>query len=268
MELALVNRFRAIALEHAGIALSEGKAALLEARIGERLRALGLPDAGSYLKLLEEDASRDELVQFIDAVSTNLTSFFREPEHFELLAEEAATWRREKRTKIRVWCAAASSGEEPYTLAMTLADAFAGEVVDWRVLGTDISTRALAKAEAGVYSGQRVEAIPKAARLRHFERQMQAGTVVWSVRPELRKRVVFRRVNLAAPPYFLSGPIDAVFCRNVMIYFATPTRQALVSEVERVLRPDGLFIIGHAETLTGIRSSFRQLRASVFRVVP
>lgn len=268
MEPSLVNRFRAIAREHAGIALSEGKEALLEARIGQRLRALGLADARSYLRLLEEDDSRHELVQFIDAVSTNLTSFFREPDHFELLAAEALMWRREKRAKIRVWCAAASTGEEPYTLAMTLSDAFDGVDVDWRVLGTDISTRALAKAEAGVYSDETAEGIPKAVRLRHFERQKDGGNVHWVVRPELRKRVVFRRLNLAAPPYFVNGPLDAVFCRNVMIYFATATRQALVSEVERVLRPDGLFVIGHAETLTGVQSSFRTQRASVFRAAP
>ena len=261
---ALFRRFRDGAYTHAGISLKDGTETLVESRIGKRLSALGLPDAESYADFLEAHPD-DEIVQFLDVISTNFTSFYREPDHFELLTEEAQRWLEEGRTRVRVWCAASSTGEEPYTLVMTL-DQVLGSQVDWRLLATDISTRVLDAAGRGVFPEDRFKGMPNHLRMRYFNRARRNGEQdEWEIRPEYRQRVSFGRLNLSHVPYPLSGPLDAVFCRNVMIYFDTPMRQTVVSQVERLLRPGGLFVIGHAETLNGLNTRLQILRPSVFR---
>lgn len=261
------QRFRDVAYRHAGITLKDGKETLVEARIAKRIAALGLADAQAYLSFLERDADGEELVRFLDVISTNFTSFFREVDHFTFLTEEAEQWLSEGRTRVRVWCAASSTGEEPYSLAMTL-DQVLGDRVEWKLLATDISTRVLAQASAGVYPADRLAQIPAHVRNRYFQKHPEGGPDAWLVRPALREHVVFGRLNLSRPPYPLHGPLDAVFCRNVMIYFDTAVRQHVADEVERLLRPGAPFVVGHAETLAGVRTSLRVLRPSVFRKAP
>lgn len=261
---ALYKRFRDVAFLQAGIALKEGKEMLVESRIARRIHALGLPDAASYADILEQGPAA-EIVEFIDAISTNFTSFFREPEHFDVLTEAAREWLAERRTRIRVWCAAASTGEEPYSILMTL-DPVLKDRVDWRLLATDISTRVLGRAREGVFAGARVRSVPSHLRQQYFRRAAQSGDAdAWEVRPPYRDRIAFARLNLSIPPYPLHGPLDAVFCRNVMIYFDAPMRQTVVTQVERLLRPGGLFFVGHAETLTGLNTRMRFVQPSVFR---
>ncbi len=269
MDRALFDAFRAIAHDHAGIALPDGKETLVEARIGRRLRALGLPDARSYLHWLANDQSGDELISFLDAISTNFTSFFREPAHFDLLTAEARGWRDANAARVRVWCAASSSGEEPYTIAMILAQVFEGSGCDWKVLATDISTRILAAAEAGTYPYERLAEVPGHLRTRWFSRVASpAGEPeLWQVVPALRSHIVFRRLNLAGPPFPMKGPFDAIFCRNVMIYFDAVTRQGFVHEADRLLSRGAPLFIGHAETLTGLTTRCQMIKPSVYRKV-
>lgn len=261
---ALFRRFRDVAYSQAGIALKDGKETLVESRIGKRLTALGLPDAEAYADFLEAHAE-DEVVQFLDVISTNFTSFYREPDHFELLTEHATQWLEAGQQKVRVWCAASSTGEEPYTLLMTLDQVLGGQV-DWKILATDISTRVLDAARKGAFPEERLAGVPSHLKHHYFERIKRPGVPdEWQIRASYREHVTFGRLNLSHVPYPLSGPLDAVFCRNVMIYFDAATRQTVVTQAERLLRPGGLLVIGHAETLNGLNTRLQIVRPSVFR---
>ncbi|MBN1824776.1 MAG: protein-glutamate O-methyltransferase [Candidatus Eisenbacteria bacterium] len=268
MDQALFRKFCKLAHDKAGIHLKEGKESLVQARVAKRLRALGLDHPREYLEYMERDESGEELVLFLDVISTNFTNFFREPDHFDVLAEDVKRLVLEKgRRRIRLWSAASSSGEEPYTMAITVLEALEGAPADFRILATDISTRMLARAEEGVYAAGRLEGVPKAFRHKYFERIGRRGSEEESyrIRPAVRERVVFRRLNLADPPFPMQGPLDVVFCRNVMIYFDQPVRQRLVSEIERLLAPGGLLCIGHSETLSTVKNHLKYIRSSVFR---
>lgn len=267
MKKALFDRFRKIAYANAGIHLKDGKETLVDARVAKRLRALGLSSPEEYLDLLEGDSTGDELIRFLDAISTNFTSFFREPDHFELLGEELRRWMADGQRKFRIWSAASSTGEEPYTIAMVVAEATSGQPVDSLILATDISTQVLAHATRGVYDASRLGPLTPARRNRFFTKlDGPAGAEPqYEASQELRKLLVFKRLNLSVTPMPMRGPLDVVFVRNVMMYFDNTVRQALISEVERLLRVDGLLLIGHAESLGGIRTSLTQLRPSVFR---
>lgn len=256
------HRLRDLAYDHAGISIRGGKESLVEARIACRLRVLGLPDAEAYVRHIEHHLDGDEIVQFLNVISTNFTSFFRESDHFAFLSEQARVWLEQGRTRIRIWCAASSSGEEPYSLAMTL-DQVLGDRVDWKILATDISTRVLAQASAGSYRADRLTGVPARLAEHYFPLDAESGARI--ARPDLRARISFGRLNLARPPYPIHGPLDGVFCRNVMIYFDTATRQQVATEVERLLRPGAFLVIGHAESLAGIRTPLELVRASVLR---
>jgi len=268
MQRTLFERFARLAFDKAGIALKQGKEALVEARIGKRMRALRLPDAAAYVEYLETAGDEEELLKFLDVISTHFTSFFREPDHFEEMVAAVEAWAARGQKRFRFWSAACSTGEEPYSWAMTLLDRAGWDRLDWRILATDISAHTLEQAAAGVYDAGRVAAVsaglarrflvpapgPDGGAQRHF-----------AVADAVKDRVVFRRLNLAQPPYPMTGPLDVVFCRNVLIYFDQPTRQRLVAAVEELLRPGGLVCLGHTETLNGIRTRLRLTRPSVFR---
>jgi len=265
MRASEFHGFRELAYREAGISLRDGKEDLVATRIARRMRVLGIEESGAYLEYLQQAAHKDEIVNFIDAISTNFTSFYREKEHFELLTRELRAAVEAGARRIRIWCAAAATGEEPWTLALTLTEALAGTSVDWRLLATDISTRALAAATEGRY-GRILAQVPAAQRSRYFVAAPDRdGEPTWKVSDALRRAVLFRRLNLARLPFPLTGGLDAIFCRNVMIYFDQPVRQALVGEMERLLRPGGLLVIGHSETLNGITTTMTMTRPSVYR---
>lgn len=266
MDEALFRKFRDLAYERAGIALNDGKATLVSARVAKRLRALGLASARDYLRYLESDGTGEEMVQFLDVISTNFTSFFRENDHFDTLTREVAAMVRDGQTEIRLWSAACSSGEEPYTMAIAALEAIGEAPVRLRILATDISTRVLAHARQGIYAATRIDPVPAPLRTRYFIRHADPGSgdVRFEVQPDVRKRVVFQRLNLSAPPFPMSGPFDAIFCRNVMIYFDNAVRQGLVSEVERLLADGRHLMIGHSETLNGIDTGLRCIGGSTF----
>jgi chemotaxis protein methyltransferase CheR len=276
MNAKLFEAFRDLAYGEAGILLSESKESLVSSRIQRRVRDLGLPSEVEYLAHLRADKTGAELVRFLDAISTNFTSFFREPAHFQVLADEARALLERKAKRIRVWCAAAATGEEPYSLAITLSEVL-GESSDFRILATDISVKALETASEGRYTLSRLSQVPRTLRDKYFVKERATNAPVadsrtaepeeatYRVSPALRSRIVFKRLNLAAPPFPMKGELDVVFCRNVMIYFDRTVRQRLVGEVERLLKPGGLFVVAHAETLSGVQSGFSSLKPSLYR---
>jgi chemotaxis protein methyltransferase CheR len=268
MNPALFQAFRDIAYQQAGISLRDGKEALVSARLAKRVRDLGLGGEAEYLDVLRKDASGDEMVRFLDAISTNFTSFFREKPHFDQLAEEARAHVAAGGRRFRVWCAASSSGEEPYSIALTLDQIFHGTDVDYKVLATDISTRVLDQARRGHYSERQIDPVPRELRARYFQRLSEQGSgeeARYEVSAALRGRILFKRLNLATPPFPMQGPLDVVMCRNVMIYFDQAVRQRLIAEVERLLAPGGLLMIGHSETLNGITTGLRGIRPTTYR---
>jgi len=265
MEAETFQAFQEIAYSKAGIFLRQGKAALVQARLAKRLRELGLASEREYLSRLRGAEGGEELVLFLDAISTNFTRFFREPDHFESLRDHVAGLRSAGQRRFRFWSAACSSGEEPYTAAMVLDPVLEG--CDWKILATDISTRVLGRAAEGVYNEEDVEPVSQSLRSRFLETIAPAadGSPRWVVKARLRDRIVFRRLNLASRPFPMSGPMDAIFCRNVMIYFDRPMRAGVVGEFERLLRPGSPLYIGHSETLNGIATRLRTERPSVYR---
>ncbi len=264
MEPETFQAFQHIAYQKAGIFLRPGKAALVQARLARRLRELGLTSEREYLEHLRVEGE-EELVLFLDAISTNFTKFFREPDHFETLARDVQAALSAGQTRFRFWCAGCSSGEEPYTAAMVLEPLL--RTRDWKVLATDISTRVLTRAARGTYTEEEIEPVPEPLRGKYLERVTGVdGAGRFAVSPRLREHIVFHRLNLAERPYPMKGPLDAVFCRNVMIYFDRTMRAGLVGEIERVLRPGAHLFIGHSETLNGIASLLRSERPSVYRL--
>lgn len=256
------DKLRSIVYRETGIAISEDKRELLTNRVGKRLRALGLRSAGEYLHILETDAASDELLEFIDAVSTNVTHFFREGDHFDLLKKYIAAF--EKNAEIKIWCSACATGEEPYTLAMVALSALERARCRCRILATDICGRALRAASQGCYSEHQVKKVPRDLLGRYFTKERRGGEVWYSAGDDLRKTISFRRMNLSKFPYPLSGPIDVIFCRNVMIYFDVDLRAKMVGEFQRLLRPGGSLFIGHSENLLGISHQLKSVQASVF----
>ncbi len=263
MEQETFQAFQQIAYQKAGIFLRPGKAALVQARLARRLRELGLTTEKEYLAKLQADAG-DEVILFLDAISTNFTKFFREPDHFDTLQQDVEAALRAGQTRFRFWSAACSSGEEPYTAAMVLEPLLRGK--DWKLLATDISTRVLARAAEAVYTEEDLEPVPEPLKRRYLEPAASAdGARRWAIARALRERIVFHRLNLANRPYPMTGPLDAVFCRNVMIYFDRPMRAGLVSEIDRLLRPGAHLFIGHSETLNGLETRLRTERPSIYR---
>jgi chemotaxis protein methyltransferase CheR len=255
------DALRELIYAQSGITLGEHKQALVVARVGKRMRELRLETHAEYVDHVQR-RGQDEVVHLLDAISTNVTSFLREPIHFELLAQVFARWLAGGQRRFRLWSAACSSGEEPYSMAMTLVEAAGDAAVDLRILATDISTLVLEQAVAGVYRKERVGPIPAQLRQRYFEPARADGSEL-AVTAALRRLVVFRRLNLSQP-LPMHGPLDVIFLRNAMIYFDHAVRQRLVSECHRLLRPEGYLVVGHAENLTGLASGFRAERPSVY----
>ncbi len=255
---------RSMMYAQVGIVLQDNKRALVEARVNKRLRALGIDSYDGYLEYLGGPEGGAELIQLIDAISTNVTHFFRENEHFDFTAEVVGQWLAEGRRKLRFWSAACSTGEEPYSLAMTLRSVKGFAQADAKILATDISTRVLKMAAEGRYDSSVVAKIPAPMRKGAF-RSLSDGREEVTV--DLKRLMMFRRMNLNKTPYPIKGVFDIIFCRNVMIYFDRDLRARIVGEAHRLLQPGGYLIIGHAETLIGMESRFEFVMPSVYRKV-
>lgn len=255
-------QFQRFIYDAAGITMASGKQALVSGRLAKRLAHYQLNSYSDYLRLLESRAQPAELQVAVDLLTTNETYFFREPKHFALLRELAQEAHHRNRA-LRVWSAASSSGEEPYSIAMVLADVM-GPDAPWEVLGTDISTRVLQRARCGHYPMERAAHMPQAY-LKRFclkGQGSEAGTLL--IERGLRQRVQFQHLNLNAPLPKL-GHFDVIFLRNVMIYFSLATKRQVVARLLAQLRPGGYFLIGHSETLNDINDSLTVVAPSIYR---
>ncbi len=238
------EKVRKLIYDHAGISLSPSKREMVYSRLGRRLRALGLSSFDDYLDVLES-GNADEWEAFTNSLTTNLTSFFREEHHFPILAE---LMRRHKGERIVLWCCAASTGEEPYSMAITAAETFGTLTPPVKILATDLDTNVLAKAQAGVYAMERLEKMSEERMRRYFLRGSGKQAGYAKVRDELRNLITFRQLNLLDTNWPVRGPLHAIFCRNVMIYFDKPTQLAILKQFAPLLRPDGLMFAGHSES--------------------
>ena len=255
------QRVRDLIYMRAGISLSDAKQDMVYSRLARRLRARGLKRFSDYLALLHGGDER-EWEAFTNALTTNLTSFFREAHHFPILAEHVQHQQRGRR--IEIWSCASSTGEEPYSIAITMAETFGSLTPPISVLATDIDTQGLAQAEEGIYPLDRVERLGAERLKRFFLRGTgpQAGQA--RVRPDLRSLITFRRLNLLDPAWPVRSQFDAIFCRNVMIYFDRPTQEALVARFTAHLRPGGHLLIGHSESLNGIQHSLQYVQPTIY----
>jgi chemotaxis protein methyltransferase CheR len=247
------------------IDLHAGKEGLVKTRLLRRLRELGLGDMRTYLRLVEADATGAEVAALVDVLTTNKTSFFREAQHFDFLRAQVLPERMaEGGGPLRYWSAGCSTGEEAYTLAMVLCEALPeASAKAARILATDISARVLAEARAGVYSAARVQEVPPALRQKYFARA-SASTPEFKVAPRLQEMVRFAQLNLM-DAWPMRGPFDAIFCRNVMIYFDRATQERLVQRFWELLSPDGHLFVGHSESLTALEHRFDYVQPAVYR---
>jgi chemotaxis protein methyltransferase CheR len=266
-ELELTDRELArivtLVYDRSGITLHQGKRPLVIARLQKRLRAHGLTTFSAYLDLVERDRTGGELILLLDAIATNHTYFFREEQHFALLASRVVPeWRARKPTgPLRIWSAACSSGEEPYTIAMTLADL--PLPIDFGILASDMSTKVIAAARAGVYNVTGVESLTRDILFRHFERGSDLPEGLARVSAKIRRRVSLLNLNLLEIDD-VGERFDAIFCRNVMIYFDKSVQQRVVSMLERHLKPTGYLFTSHSESLNGLEHSLRWVAPAVY----
>jgi chemotaxis protein methyltransferase CheR len=255
--------------ETCGIHLHMGKRELVRARLAKLLRQGRFDSFADYIHHVEQDTSGQELIQLIDAISTNLTSFFRENDHFVYLQNEylsacLARKHEQRSYRLRVWSAGCSSGEEPYTIGIVLSEVLPSDRPwDVKILATDISTRVLGIAREGVYDEQKVKSVPKLLKQRYLHRQPGSTDRMYQVSDSLKDMILFRRLNLQEP-WPVKGPIDVIFCRNVMIYFDKQTQQRLIERFWEVLAPGGVLFTGHSESLTGIAHSFKYVQPTIY----
>lgn len=239
------EKVRRMIYEHAGINLSDAKQDMVYSRLARRLRANNMQTFGQYLTLLESNNEK-EWEAFVNSLTTNLTSFFREPHHFPLLADYLKTHGHGR--EVVIWCSASSTGEEPYSIAMTAVDAYNSFTPPVRILASDLDTNVLKKAETGMYPLERVEKLSEAQIKRFFLRGTGPNDGMVRVRPELRNLITFRQVNLLDSNWPMRGPIDIIFCRNVMIYFDKETQYSILKKFVPLLRHEGLLFAGHSES--------------------
>ncbi|MDR4494415.1 MAG: protein-glutamate O-methyltransferase [Nitrospirales bacterium] len=257
--------FKSLIYQKVGITLDTPKKTLLVSRLGKRLRELNLSTYKDYYDRVSAKGGEEELTKLLDLVSTNKTDFYREPVHFDFLRDRVIPEMQTTKT-LRIWSSASSSGEEPYTIAMTLSDAIF-DMHRWniKILASDISTRVLSKAASGIYEDERVSQLPQDLVKRYFLRGngKQAGKV--RVRPQVANLVAFRRINLMDPTFPIRNPLDVIFCRNVMIYFDRPTQAKLMEKFFKYLRPGGYLFIGHSESLQWIEHKFTYLKPTIYQ---
>ena len=259
------EQVRSLIYQRAGISLNAGKHAMVYSRLSRRLRETGQSTFAGYLQWLQASkgaAGEAEWQEFVNCLTTNLTSFFREDHHFQALADDL----RERAARhLRIWCSAASTGEEPYSIAMTVAETL-GAQAQVSILASDIDTKVLATAQRGVYEADS-RGLSTERLLRHFMRGKGANAGLIRIKPELARRVEFRPFNLMSHSWSLGEPFDLIFCRNVMIYFDAATQRQVLQQMHGVLRPGGLLYVGHSENFTESRALFRLRGKTVYQRV-
>jgi len=258
------EQFRKLAYEKVGIDLRPGKEQLVSARLGKKMRELHLHSYKEYYRHVQDDKSGEALIAMIDALTTNHTSFFREIAHFEFLRKTILPGLR-NRDRISIWCAASSTGEEPYSIAFSVLDELGMEALPrLQITATDISTRVLTIAKRGAYPAERFRDFPPQQLRSYLLRGEQKWKDWYLVKKEIRAAIAFDRLNLM-DDFIHAGPFPVIFCRNVMIYFDRPTQENLVRRMSHYLEPGGYLLIGHAESLNGTNHSLQYIRPAVYR---
>ena len=261
-------RISKMVYDHCGINLHDGKKELIRARLAKKLRSGRFRTFSDYMEHVLEDKTGREFSDFIDTLSTNLTSFFRERQHFDyvqdiLLPRLVAKKQKEKNQRIRIWSAGCSSGEEPYSIAITLLDNLPKGQWDAKILATDISTRVLETARAGIYNAERIAPVPPPQKAKYLIPKAEKGNTVFEVQNTVREKITFRYLNLMED-WPIKGPLDFIFCRNVMIYFDKPTQATLVGRFFNLLDSGGILFTGHSESLTGIEHKFKYVQPTIY----
>jgi chemotaxis protein methyltransferase CheR len=254
-------RFQALIYKIAGIQMADSKKVLLIGRLTRRLKHYGLDSFGEYYNLVSAPGQEAELQNMVDLLTTNETYFFREPKHFDFLADELLA-QHKPGTPFAIWSAACSSGEEPYTLSMVIADKLGDG--PWQIVASDISTAVLARAKAGHYPLERSKGIPPEFLKRYCLKGVRAQEGTFLITPKLRDRIRFMQINLNKQLPDV-GPFDVIFLRNVMIYFDMETKRQVVANLIGKLKPGGYFIVGHSETLNGISDKLQAIRPTIYR---
>jgi chemotaxis protein methyltransferase CheR len=256
--------------EHSRIRLGAEKQALLANRLQKRLRVLGLESYDDYCAVLRSPEGSEEIEELVDLISTNHTKFFREPDHFSFLANQLLPalipGLVASRSPLRLWSAAASSGEEPYTMAIVVAEQLrAHPSLDWQITASDISRRMLTQAQQGIYQMDSIQPVPPELLKRYFQKGIGTRAGTCRVKPELQKRVRFERINLFQAEYPVFPKQHVIFCRNVMIYFDLPSRATAVQRILRHLSPGGYLVVGHSESLLGIHHNLQPIKQGIYQ---
>ena len=259
------EKFRRLAYDTFGLDLREGKEQLVSARLMKLMTRLDIRSYKDYYNYVTSDPSGQALTEMVDVLTTNHTSFLRESSHFDFLVEQALSeWSR--RSRIRIWCAASSTGEEPYSIAFSLLDKVSrSQTIE--ILATDISNRVLETARRGIYPNSRLESLPTDWTRKYLLRGQNQSEGLFRVKPEVRSLIRFERLNLIEPFPKLE-PFPVIFCRNVMIYFDRPTQERVVKQLASCLEPGGYLFIGHAESLSGIDAQLRYVKPAIYRKPP
>ncbi|MFZ6730420.1 CheR family methyltransferase [Undibacterium sp. Ji42W] len=256
------DRVRDLIYKRAGISLADSKQEMVYSRLARRLRATGISSFSEYLDGLESDQIESEWEAFTNALTTNLTSFFREEHHFPILAEHIAR----RHEPVNIWCSASSTGEEPYSIAITLCEALGTLRPPAHIIATDIDTNVLETASRGVYNIDRIEKLSAERTRKFFLKGKGAQEGLVRVRPELRDLITFKQLNLLEDGWPLSGEFDAIFCRNVMIYFDKPTQGKILKKFVPLMKPDGLLFAGHSENFLYVSDDFKLRGKTVYEL--
>jgi len=253
-----------------GIQMPDSKKVLLEGRLQKRIKVNKLANFGEYIEFLFSDAGQvRELSFFIDAVSTNKTDFYREPHHFDFLREEFLPSFIQQKNHVKIWSAAASSGEEPYTIAIELNEFIEKNGgFSYEILGTDISTEILKKASRGIYDEKRVEVIPLHIKQKYFLKSKNKDNKTVKVAPVLQKNLRYRTINLTVPLVGIPNDFDLIFCRNVLIYFNRTVQEKVINALCAKLKPGGYLFLGHSESITGIKAPLTQIAPTIYKHTP
>ena len=257
------ERVRALIYQRAGISLADSKQEMVYSRLARRLRATGIVSFAQYLNDLEAGRLGEEWESFTNALTTNLTSFFREAHHFPLLAEHLKKLREQP---ITIWCSAASTGEEPYSIAMTACEAFNTLTPPVQIIATDIDTNVLATASKGVYGIERIDKMEPERARRFLQRGKGDQEGMVRVRPELRQLITFRQLNLLADNWALNGQFDVIFCRNVMIYFDKNTQRKILSRFVPLMKDNALLFAGHSENFLYVSDALKLRGKTVYEL--
>lgn len=262
----------ALVSNHAGIHLNTSKRELVYGRLAKRVRHLGFDSFNAYCELIK-DVNSEEFTQCVNAITTNVTSFFREGHHFDylsasLLPELIKKYEHSPKPRLRIWSAGCSSGEEPYSIGMTIKEfRFAGKKWDIKILATDLDSNILAQADAGIYTLQKLDKLSATKLKRWFRKGVGSNNGLANVASEVRELITFRQLNLTDEPWPMHGPFDIIFCRNVIIYFDKKMRRKLLDRFADILTEDGHIFIGHSESLFGVSDRFQSLGKTIHKKI-